>query len=923
MKKIFKVLPVFCVAATALSAGLIAACSDNGNTENPDDGFVNDYTYESQFEYTNSKLKADDGINIDGVLDEEFYGRKNWITARCVDADVVNFNGLDQTAKYTVHFSETGFVFAAEVHGNWPIRSINYDTGNTTCIESYFGFDGIDALCEIDMTADGRFRISEFKSPTTIMTFDLETKPLYRTTLFDKNEDGEYMGYNCEAFVPYSTFGIDKAPEIVYSDVTLINWNVDAKGQGTEKVWYPIAINQCSIWQDGYKRGYKYDKDGFISYGLNIAEAAGGRVEERFGYDYIVPDNVTQLKILPDSGMQIAGVTVNGEDRTDDIYADSNGNLLLDVRGTGDLKVVPEFCRLSENYIVTTIATDGAQYSGFAEEVGKTGVLTGKVTGATVYGVSVNGVFAPVGADGSVSVDVAALGFSENVALLKVKALTSDELKDCNISLTATDFDGQPIDLSGKTVTLTANAVSYAITVGASGKLNIARLPAGEYTLSCYGLADKKITVSGDAQTVSLTQSSVYSSSGNVEVVNKTDDTVVTVTGGGEPDYISNSYSGSASIVTVSSEYMTMTANIKIKQQNDWKASRIAFYFTDNAKDGLMVFTMQNNGGEFNVFRTNTFEPNDERGGKVMLQPAEVANALYGAVISQNGLNLRFVRIGATLGLNAYINGEWKYLGSAQLGTGGATSVKIFACGNIWEISQIRSEELTYHEEVKATASSPNGNFAYVQSEDGAIYNAYGKPSTIQEIKYVYGDPQIISGEVDYENVNGKYTITEHGVPSQYKYCSVEARLYLEDEIANSKDVTVIFTAKSTAAGEWYARRFGISMTDGYDGFMFFLARDSESNVFTMADANLDDDKRPEVSRLLTKDDYRTQFNALNSDGLKFKVVRSGDTITLYAEFNGSFVELTQTQLRSSDAKTRISFLATGDTWVFSDITVE
>ena len=112
-------------------------------------------------------------------------------------------------------------------------------------------------------------------------------------------------------------------------------------------------------------------------------------------------------------------------------------------------------------------------------------------------------------------------------------------------------------------------------------------------------------------------------------------------------------------------------------------------------------------------------------------------------------------------------------------------------------------------------------------------------------------------------------------------------------------------------------------MTDGYDGFMFFLARDSESNVFTMADANLDDDKRPEVSRLLTKDDYRTQFNALNSDGLKFKVVRSGDTITLYAEFNGSFVELTQTQLRSSDAKTRISFLATGDTWVFSDITVE
>lgn len=922
MKKLLKVLPVCCIAATALCAGLITACSDKdgGGT---DDGFVNDYTYDNQFEYTNSKLKADGGIEIDGVLDESFYKSKNWITARCVNAGVAELDGLDQTARYTIHFSETGFVFAAEVHGNWPIRSINYDTGNTTCIESYFGFDGIDAMCEIDMTADGRFRISEFRNPVSIMTFDVETKPLYRTTLFDKNENGEYTGYNCEAFVPYSVFGIDKAPDVVYSDVTLINWNVNERGLGSHKVWYSIAKNQSTIAEDSYKRGFMYDKDGFISYGLNIAEAEGGRVEERFGYDYIVPTNVTQLIIKPDSGMQITGLTVNGEDRIGDLYDNENGELVCDVSGTGDLEVIPEFCRLSENYIVSTIAADGAEYSGFAEEVEKKGVLTGKVTGATVYGVSINGVFAPVADDGSVSVNVADLGFYEHVGLLKIKALTSDTLKDCNITVKATGFDGQAMNIVGKTVTLTSGGISYPVTVGANGKLNIAKLPAGEYTLSGYGLAGTKIKIDGSALNLSLTQSSVHSHSGQASVENKADDTVVTVTGNGEADYFANSYAGSVGVVSVSSANMSLTANIRIKEQGDWKASRIAFFFTGDARDGVMLFTMQNGGGEFNVYRTNSYKANDETGGKVMVQPNETAQALYGALISPTGLNVKFVRIGSTLGLNAFINGKWTYLGNSQLGTENPTSVAIYACGNVWEISQIRSEELTYHEEVKATASSPNGNFAYVQSADGAIYNAYGKPSAMQEIHYVYGDPQIISGEVDYAKKDGKFTITEHGVPSLYKDCSVEARLFPAEELVNSTDLSVTFTVKSVTKGEWYARRFGIAMTEGYDGFMFFLAKDAESNVFTMANSNLDDDGRSDVTRLLSANDHADKFAAVNGEGLKLKIVRSGGTLSLYAEVGGSFVKLTETKIRNANEKTRISFLATGDTWTFSDIAVE
>lgn len=923
MKKALKVLPVCCIAATALCAGLISACSDKGGSGSSGGSFVNDYTYDNQFEYTDSKLKADGGVNVDGVLDEEFYGSKKWITARCVNAGSSALAGLDQTAKYTIHFSETGFVFAAEVHGNWPVRSLDYDTGNTTCIESYFGFDGIDAMCEIDMTADGRFRISEFKNPVSIMTFDLETKPLYRTTLFDKNENGEYTGYNCEAFVPYSVFGLEKAPDVVYSDVTLINWNIDERGLGTDKVWYSIASNQSTIAQDSYKRGFMYDKDGFISYKLDIAEVEGGKVEEKFGYDYIVPTNVTQLKIIPDSGMQITGLTVNGEDRIGDLYTDNNGDLVCDVTGTGDLKVIPEFYRLSENYIISTIATDGASYSGFAEEVEKTGVLTGKVTGATVYGVSINGVFAPVADDGSVSVNIGELGFYEHVGLLKVKALTSDTLKDCNITLSATGFDGGAINLVGKTVTLASDGISYPIAVGAGGKLNIAKLPAGEYVLSCYGLAAKNITVDGSALNVALTQSSVYSQSGQTEVADNADDTVVTITGNGEADYFANNYAGSVGVVAELSENMSLTANIKIKKQGDWKASRIAFYFTDDARDGLMLFTMQNGGGEFNVYRTNSYKANDESGGRVMVQSTQTAQALYGALASSAGLNVKFVRIGATLGLSAYLDGKWTYLGNARLGTDNPTAVSIYACGNEWEISQIRSEALTYHEEVKATPASPNGNFAYVESASGDIYNAYGKPSTLEEINYVYGDPQIINGEVEYTKNDGKLTITEHGVPSLYKDCSVEARLFPDEELTASTNLSVTFTVKSVTKGEWYARRFGIAVTEGYDGFMFFVAGGSESNVFTMANSNLDDDRRTDVSRLLSANDYADKFAALNGEGLKLKIVRSGGTITLFAEIDGSFVKLTQTQLRSADAKTQISFLATGDTWEFSDITVE
>lgn len=349
MKRYIKKIAAISLAAvSAVTAGaMLAACG-----EKLDADFVNgpEYVYRvipstDDYEFTGNittTVVPDDGINIDGVFDEDFYKDKKWFKGNKMTA-----SGETGTMEVVTHFAKTGIVVAAKVRDSRPaVHSSWVETGNLSCFNCYFAFGDAatqsDGVYEVECTAGNRFKISRF-TPSGIKNLspELDETPVSAVKREGDIKSGECYNYDVEYFMPYTLFGKTTRPDRVFLNPTMISSTLDETGNYIQaaRTWYNFGYEQMpeiSRWGNP-NQGIAFDQNGFICNDIEV-DVRGGKVKQIYGNDWCVSGSTVKFDVKPDDGKTLASLTVNGVDKSADV---ENGT--LSVYCVGDINIVARF----------------------------------------------------------------------------------------------------------------------------------------------------------------------------------------------------------------------------------------------------------------------------------------------------------------------------------------------------------------------------------------------------------------------------------------------------------------------------------------------------------------------------------------------------------------------------------------------------
>lgn len=191
------------------------------------------------------------------------------------------------------------------------------------------------------------------------------------------------------------------------------------------------------------------------------------------------------------------------------------------------------------------------------------------------------------------------------------------------------------------------------------------------------------------------------------------------------------------------------------------------------------------------------------------------------------------------------------------------------------------------------------------------------------------------SDEITIDSANGTIAIKGNGADDRRNHRDISADLVLTEEQQTSENLTLTFNVRSTdfnpsASGndEWAANRFGVQIGTGEIGFFLFL-RDTSSSDVVKLPGSLDINPSGPEQKWHDGDPALSWINAAaQSDaGLNFKVVRANGVIRIYAQNGEEWVRLDEGGTAGdltigNDVKNEIKFLATGNSYTFSDISV-
>lgn len=340
MKKIGLILSAFACAVPLLA---FTAC---GETQA-------DYRVigtDEKYEYTvlpKSTVKADEGIVIDGKLDEPFYTRKvqSWYRASKTDNDVCPEGGFANIdIAITTYFTSNAVLIGVDVTGDWiisyqPTRITTQNSG----IEFYVTVNtptvSEGTLFEMDLCAGGDQCIKVLKSGRfhkALMSADLT--PLYGIQLKGGEiNTPECTGYTMEWYLPYAMFGLDEAPDRIDINPYVMS---PRSATGTDREWYGFGAQSPALCGWVWPTAYPFDARGFVCNKIEI-DAEGGTVEQERGYDWCVTgDNVVFYVEPDDPEANCTSFRVNGVEMKDKVR---NGEIT--VKCEGDMNIVAQFAR--------------------------------------------------------------------------------------------------------------------------------------------------------------------------------------------------------------------------------------------------------------------------------------------------------------------------------------------------------------------------------------------------------------------------------------------------------------------------------------------------------------------------------------------------------------------------------------------------
>lgn len=217
-----------------------------------------------------------------------------------------------------------------------------------------------------------------------------------------------------------------------------------------------------------------------------------------------------------------------------------------------------------------------------------------------------------------------------------------------------------------------------------------------------------------------------------------------------------------------------------------------------------------------------------------------------------------------------------------------------------------------------------------VQADNGAVTVNFSQPiATTQSNEITIKEDKTIA-------------IKGNGVADRNNHRDISADLKMTDEQINSTGLTLEFTVRVTNkyrnGDDWAASRFGVQIGEGAVGFFVFI-RDNGTNNADVVKLNANSlDLNPGTEHKWHGDDPDLNWltvAALSEGGLQMKVVRVNGVIHIYAKNGENWVLLDTQETTNGEGNTsggdltiansvrnQIKFIATGDDWEFSNISI-
>ena len=333
----FKAL-TFTLAAAALS-GAIACAACSNDTYLPDDP---PYDFENPVE---ELPEYDSSIALDGVLDESRYSDLKWLETQYSDANVkVN-------VKSAAFLGEKGIFMLFDVDDPAvfvnPDRSGSWNSG----IELYLARPGVTSLegeaWEIDLTPgldQVATRLQLGGAFQSMHTAEDET-PIMRS----QGKGGEVgatgsTGYTIEAFFPYAFLGTERE-DLAYFNMNTVLLRTYNYEDPQNRLWYNFGEESKSgySWSDP-ESWWKFDENGLVCYTVTAeTDGNGSLTAKTFN---VLEHEALEIAISPKDGYRLKSITVDGEDRTAEVYIENGRSMLRIENILSDLTVRAEFAEL-------------------------------------------------------------------------------------------------------------------------------------------------------------------------------------------------------------------------------------------------------------------------------------------------------------------------------------------------------------------------------------------------------------------------------------------------------------------------------------------------------------------------------------------------------------------------------------------------
>ena len=333
----FKAL-TFTLAAAALS-GAIACAACSNDTYLPDDP---PYDFENPVE---ELPEYDSSIALDGVLDESRYSDLKWLETQYSDANVkVN-------VKSAAFLGEKGIFMLFDVDDPAvfvnPDRSGSWNSG----IELYLARPGVTSLegeaWEIDLTPgldQVATRLQLGGAFQSMHTAEDET-PIMRS----QGKGGEVgatgsTGYTIEAFFPYAFLGTERE-DLAYINMNTVLLRTYNYEDPQNRLWYNFGEENKSgySWSDP-ESWWKFDENGLVCYTVTAeTDGNGSLTAKTFN---VLEHEALEIAISPKDGYRLKSITVDGEDRTAEVYIENGRSMLRIENILSDLTVRAEFAEL-------------------------------------------------------------------------------------------------------------------------------------------------------------------------------------------------------------------------------------------------------------------------------------------------------------------------------------------------------------------------------------------------------------------------------------------------------------------------------------------------------------------------------------------------------------------------------------------------